>query len=160
MRSISGWEIDFAPRRLLDLPLKSLRFGRRAGNRQSGLEDCEWDGRRASGRCEYCLYPEARSTFAHQVDHVVSRKHGGTSALDSLALCCIFCNRYKGSDVAAIDARTREVVRLFHPRLDRWSNHFRIFGGIIEPITPEAAVTAPSTHRPSGGARQLLTSIP
>jgi uncharacterized Fe-S radical SAM superfamily protein PflX len=98
--------------------------------------------RRANGRCEYCLYPEVRSAFAHQVDHIVSRKHSGTSALDNLALCCVFCNRYKGSDVAAIDSRTGEVVRLFHPRWDRWSDHFRIVGGIIEPVTPEAAVTA------------------
>jgi hypothetical protein len=97
---------------------------------------------RAKSRCEYCLYPEGRSAFAHQVDHIVSRKHGGRSTLDNLALCCIFCNRYKGSDVAAIDARTGEVVRLFHPRLDRWLDHFHISGGMIEPLTPEAEVTA------------------
>jgi HNH endonuclease len=86
---------------------------------------------RAKHRCEYCLYPEGRSAFAHQVDHVVSRKHGGASALDNLAYSCIFCNRYKGSDVAAIDARTGEAVRLFHPRLQRWSDHFFLRGGII-----------------------------
>jgi len=30
----------------------------------------------------------------------------------------------------------------FHPRLDRWSEHFRILGGIIEPLTREAVVRA------------------
>ncbi len=76
---------------------------------------------RAQGRCEYCLYPEGKSVFAHQVDHVVSRKHGGDATLNNLALCCIFCNRYKGSDVAAIDARTGDPVRLFIQGLtDGW----------------------------------------
>jgi hypothetical protein len=97
---------------------------------------------RANFRCEYCLYPEDRSAFAHQVDHIVSRKHGGSSTVDNLAYCCIFCNRYKGSDVAAIDAQTGEAVRLFHPRRDRWSAHFRISGATIEPLTPEGEVTA------------------
>lgn len=97
---------------------------------------------RAKHRCEYCLYPESRSSFAHQVDHIVSRKHGGSSNLGNLAYCCIFCNRYKGSDVAAIDAKTGEAVRLFHPRLHRWPDHFAIYGAIIEPVTREGEVTA------------------
>lgn len=96
---------------------------------------------RAQSRCEYCLYPEARAAFSHQVDHIISRKHGGGSGLDNLALCCIFCNRYKGSDIAAIDPRTGEVVRLFHPRLEQWSDHFRICGAIIEPLTLQGDVT-------------------
>jgi hypothetical protein len=99
-------------------------------------------GTRAQSRCEYCLYPEARSAFSHQVDHIISRKHGGGSGLDNLALCCIFCNRYKGSDIAAIDMRTGEIVRLFHPRLDRWPDHFRVVGAIIEPLTLRGEVTA------------------
>jgi len=64
------------------------------------------------------------------------------SVFDNLAYCCIFCNRYKGSDVAAIDSRTGEAIRLFHPRMQRWPDHFRIFGGLIEPMTPEGEVTA------------------
>ena len=99
-------------------------------------------GARAQSRCEYCLYPEARSAFWHQVDHIISRKHGGGSSLDNLAFCCVFCNRYKGSDIAAIDTRTGEIVRLFHPRLDRWSDHFRLAGAIIEPLTLKGEVTA------------------
>ena len=99
-------------------------------------------GARAQFRCEYCLFPEARSAFAHQVDHIVSLKHGGGSNFDNLALCCVFCNRYKGSDVAAVNAETGEIVRLFHPRLDRWTDHFRIYSAIIEPMTQQGEVTA------------------
>ncbi|MBV8525690.1 MAG: HNH endonuclease [Acetobacteraceae bacterium] len=96
---------------------------------------------RAQSRCEYCLYPETKSAFAHQIDHIVSRKHGGRTALDNLALCCVFCNRYKGSDVAGINVSTGKPVRLFHPRLDEWCDHFCIAGAIIEPLTLEGEVT-------------------
>jgi len=39
--------------------------------------------RRAEYRCEYCLIHERDSGFPHQVDHVISRKHGGTSTFDN-----------------------------------------------------------------------------
>lgn len=53
--------------------------------------------RRADGRCEYCLIHENDAGFPHQVDHIVSRKHGGNSERDNLALAYVLCNRYKGS---------------------------------------------------------------
>jgi hypothetical protein len=97
--------------------------------------------RRANHCCEYCRIREDDGGFPHQVDHIVSRKHGGTSTVDNLALACVVCNRNKGSDVASIHPGTREVVRLFHPRRDRWNDHFRIQGEYIEPPTDEGLVT-------------------
>ena len=97
--------------------------------------------RRAGNRCEYCLIHENDAGFPHQVDHVVSRKHGGTSAFDNLAYACILCNRYKGSDVASINPKTGEVVPLFHPRHDRWADHFRLDAGFIEPLTDPGSAT-------------------
>ena len=97
--------------------------------------------RRANHRCEYCLIHEEDVGFAHQVDHIVSRKHGGSSGADNLALACVLCNRHKGSDLASISVSTGEVVRLFHPRRDRWADHFRIAGELIEPITEVGGVT-------------------
>ncbi len=91
--------------------------------------------RRAGHRCEYCLIREEDTGFPHQVDHIISRKHGGSSAADNLALAYIVCNRHKGGDVASIDVDTGEVVPLFHPRRDRWADHFRISGEHIEPLT-------------------------
>lgn len=98
--------------------------------------------RRAGHRCEYCLIQENDAGFPHQVDHVVSRKHGGTSASDNLAYACILCNRYKGSDIASINPKTGGAVRLFHPRLDRWVDHFRLDGDFIEPLTDAGSATA------------------
>ena len=96
---------------------------------------------RAGHRCEYCLIHEDDAGFPHQVDHVVSRKHGGTSDFDNLAYACILCNRYKGSDVAAINPKTGEAVRLFHPRHDHWSDHFRLDADFIEPLTDVGSAT-------------------
>ena len=98
--------------------------------------------RRAGNRCEYCLIHENDAGFPHQVDHVVSRKHGGTSAFNNLAYACILCNRYKGSDVASINPKTGEAVRLFHPRQDRWADHFRLDADFIEPLSEVGRVTA------------------
>jgi hypothetical protein len=98
--------------------------------------------RRAGGRCEYCLIHEDDAGFPHQIDHIVSRKHGGSSDLTNLAYACIFCNRYKGSDVATIDAACGEAVRLFNPRLDQWRDHFRFDGPFVEPLTDVGRATA------------------
>src|ERR1019366_9221383 len=89
----------------------------------------------------YWLIHEDDGGFSHQVDHIVSRKHGGTSASDNLAYACILCNRHKGSDVAAINPNTGEAVRLSHPRYDRWTVHFRLEGEFIEPLTDAGSTT-------------------
>ena len=97
---------------------------------------------RAGHRCEYCLIHEDDAGFPHQVDHILSRKHGGSSTSDNLAYACVVCNRYKGSDVASIDPRTGEIVPLFDPRRDRWVDHFRLDGALIEPISSIGWATA------------------
>ena len=80
---------------------------------------------RAGGACEYCLVPEAMTFAPHEVDHIVAQKHGGATDADNLALSCALCNMHKGSDLASIDPETGEVVPLFHPRRQRWSDHAR-----------------------------------
>ena len=37
---------------------------------------------RANNVCEYCLIGEADSYFRHQVEHIISLKHGGLSDFD------------------------------------------------------------------------------
>jgi hypothetical protein len=96
---------------------------------------------RASGRCEYCLLAQADAGLPHEVDHVISRKHGGLTNADNLAFPCYLCNRYKGSDIASFDFSTNKLVRLFHPRQDRWGEHFRVAGPLIEPLTDIGSAT-------------------
>jgi HNH endonuclease len=87
---------------------------------------------RAGGCCEYCLIHQSDAGLPHEVDHVISRKHGGETQAENLAFACYLCNRYKGSDIASLDPATQELVCLFHPRQDRWDEHFRIVGPILE----------------------------
>jgi HNH endonuclease len=99
---------------------------------------------RAQGKCEYCLLPEPLSISAHHVDHIIAEKHKGKTEPENLALSCSTCNYAKGSDIASIDPETDEVIRLYHPRRDRWSEHFQIEpeSGMIQPLTAIAQVTA------------------
>lgn len=71
---------------------------------------------RAGGRCEYCLLHEDDVPFSHHLDHLIPLKHGGQTVSDNLALACLECNRYKGSDLAAIDPLTGQITSLFNPR--------------------------------------------
>jgi hypothetical protein len=87
---------------------------------------------RAGGRCEYCHLPDfAMAPEDFHVEHVIARKHGGGDDLDNLAWACIFCNLYKGPNLASLDPDTGELTRLFHPRRDRWDEHFRLDGARI-----------------------------
>jgi len=90
---------------------------------------------RANHICEYCLIAEADAYFRFQVEHIISRKHSGSSELENLALACVFCNRYKGSDVASLIPGTSEPIRFYNPRIERWSEHFRLNGIVIESLT-------------------------
>lgn len=83
---------------------------------------------RAGGRCEYCRIPTEVSFLPHEIDHVVAEKHGGPTTSENLALCCVVCNKRKGSDVASVDPVTGDIVALYHPRRDDWGEHFRLLG--------------------------------
>ena len=95
---------------------------------------------RARGCCEYCAKPQV-SFYPHEVDHVIAQKHGGKTSLDNLAFACFECNRYKGSDVASFDPHTGQLVALFNPRTQSWSEHFRYDHGAISALTAEGRVT-------------------
>ncbi|MCC7308257.1 MAG: HNH endonuclease [Acidobacteria bacterium] len=90
---------------------------------------------RANFVCEYCLIAEEDAYFRFQVEHIISRKHGGSSDLDNLAFACVYCNRFKGSDIASLKPDTDDLIRLFNPRTDRWNDHFRLNGATIEVST-------------------------
>jgi len=96
---------------------------------------------RAGGICEYCLIPETVSLAVHEVDHIIPRKHGGEADLENLALSCTLCNKYKGSDLASVDQETGKIAPLYHPRRERWTDHFQLSNAEIVPSTPTGRVT-------------------
>lgn len=96
---------------------------------------------RAGNRCEYCLLPQAALPLPFQIDHVVAEQHGGPTTEANLALACPFCNRHKGPNLAGIDGATGEMVRLFHPRMDEWSEHSEEAAGVVCGRTAVGRVT-------------------
>lgn len=83
---------------------------------------------RAGGLCEYCRLPAEFFPLTFHVDHITPRQHGGLTESLNLALACLHCNRHKGPNLAGIDPLSGELVRLFNPRQDLWSEHFEWFG--------------------------------
>lgn len=83
---------------------------------------------RAQKRCEYCQRPDDQklNAYAHEVDHVIAKKHGGETVSGNLAYACFDCNRHKGTDLGSIDPNTGKVTLLFNPRTQKWHNHFRL----------------------------------
>ena len=96
---------------------------------------------RAGERCEYCLLAESQAFFPHEPDHLIALKHGGETVSANLALACFDCNRFKGSNIASLDPVTGELVAVFNPRTQTWSEHFNLNGGTIIPLTPVGRVT-------------------
>jgi 5-methylcytosine-specific restriction endonuclease McrA len=45
--------------------------------------------RRAGLRCEHYLIHEDDAAFTHEVDHIVSRQHGGETIGENLAYACM-----------------------------------------------------------------------
>ena len=79
---------------------------------------------RAANHCEYCRLPEESSGLRFHIEHIVARQHGGTDDPDNLALACSEGSFHKGTNLTGIDPETGQVTRLFHPRRDRWEDHF------------------------------------
>jgi hypothetical protein len=59
-----------------------------------------------------------------QVDHIFPIVLGGKNDEDNLCLACGFCNQYKWTKVDGLDPITGEIVMLYHPRQQRWDDHF------------------------------------
>jgi hypothetical protein len=100
----------------------------------AALRQLVWD--RAGSRCEYCRLPQPFDRPRFEVEHVVPEKHQGPTSAENLALACFFCNRYKGPNLSGIDPESGSIIALFHPRRDRWGEHFRWDEAVLRGLTP------------------------
>src|SRR5437868_1351097 len=96
---------------------------------------------RAQELCEYCRLPQAVYPWTFQIDHIVAEQHRGKTQMNNLALACPRCNRAKGPNLSGIDTQTRRLTPLFHPRRDRWTDHFRWRGPRLLGVSPVGRVT-------------------
>lgn len=97
---------------------------------------------RMGGCCEYCRIQITDRLLPFEIDHIIAEKHGGHTTAGNLWVTCYRCNGFKGSDIASADPETGRATFLFHPRKQRWDDHFRLVGAVIEPLSPEGRVTA------------------
>lgn len=80
--------------------------------------------RRAHFRCEYCRAPRRYSPAPFEIEHIIPLAGGGGDEDINLAFACGGCNGFKATATLAADIESGELVALFHPRLDLWSEHF------------------------------------
>jgi hypothetical protein len=96
---------------------------------------------RAAGRCEYCRMLQEFDELTFQIEHIIPRKHHGPDTADNLALACFACNNHKGANLSGLDPVSGGMTRLFHPRQDDWSGHFRWSGAWLAGETAIGRVT-------------------
>ena len=113
---------------------------------------------RADGVCEYCRLPQQFSELRFHVEHIIPRQHGGTDDAENLALACPDCNLLKGPNLTGMAPGTHRAVRLFHPRRDKWSDHFALNGALMVGKTPVGRVTV-SLLRMNDGQRQRVRAL-
>jgi hypothetical protein len=99
-----------------------------------------------------------------EIDHLVPEAFGGPTEEQNLWLACSPCNDAKGCRIVATDPASGEVVRLFNPRYQVWSEHFAWSenGELIVGSTPigRATVLALKLNRPTVvRARQAWFSV-
>jgi hypothetical protein len=79
---------------------------------------------RAQGCCEYCRSQARYATQSFSVEHILARARGGVTELENLALACQGCNNHKYDKNEAVDPVSGLLAPLYHPRRDRWDEHF------------------------------------
>jgi hypothetical protein len=117
--------------------------------------------REAAGRrCGYCLSPQRLVMARLEVEHIIPRARGGTDEESNLWLSCPLCNRAKSDRISATDPNTGDEVSLFHPRRQRWADHFRWSddGLRILGLTPTGRATVAALHLDSDPDALLVRS--
>ncbi|MFO0589099.1 MAG: HNH endonuclease signature motif containing protein [Polyangiaceae bacterium] len=108
---------------------------------------------RARGLCEYCRSPASISSQPFCAEHIVPKARAGDSTAENLALACQGCNNHKYNKVDARDPASGDLVPLYHPRRDRWEEHFcwSLEFTVILGVSPigRATVAALNLNRPA-----------
>lgn len=78
---------------------------------------------RAKNRCEYCQSPQDFCPDSFHVEHIAPTVVGGTDTLENVAWACS-CNKAKAVATEFVDSETESAAPLFHPRQQKWEEHF------------------------------------
>ena len=106
---------------------------RDASHRELGLQKWKDQRLRVLKRDSYiCAYCSGEAT---QVDHVISRKDGGSHDLDNLVACCAKCNQLKSSKSEGVFLAQRSTPP--------------VFSGSLSPMRSEPMLDSPFKTRPN-----------
>jgi hypothetical protein len=87
-----------------------------------------------------------------EIDHLIPEALGGLTEEENLWLACSLCNDARGCRIVGADPLTGELVRLFNPRRQVWSEHFRWSGDgsriVGSTPTGRGTVTTLNLNRP------------
>lgn len=78
----------------------------------------------ARGCCEYCMSQEQFCPDPFSLEHIIPRARKGSHDRKNLAFSCLGCNNFKYNFTEARDPLTGEMAPLYHPRRQRWTDHF------------------------------------
>jgi len=80
---------------------------------------------RAGEICEYCRLPQSSQEAVFHIDHIRPRVDGGETVEGNLALACVTCSLKKAARTHVRDPRSEQLVPVFSPRREQWTDHFR-----------------------------------
>jgi len=78
----------------------------------------------AGDRCGYCLSSQKYILGPLEIDHIIPQAAGGSDEEENLWLACRMCNNYKKAQTHTKDPITGQIIRLFNPREQEWTEHF------------------------------------
>lgn len=74
-------------------------------------------------QCAYCQTTQGNTGQPMVLDHIIPEAKGGKTEFANLCFACRRCNEFKSSITHLQDPVTEEVVPLFNPRQQKWSDH-------------------------------------
>jgi hypothetical protein len=91
----------------------------------------------AQDRCGYCQSLQKYVLGILEIEHIIPKAAGGSDDEENLWLACRLCNSYKGVQTQGQDPESDRNIKLFNPRLQKWTRHFTWInnGTYIEGIT-------------------------
>ncbi|MGD1864495.1 MAG: HNH endonuclease [Phormidesmis sp.] len=78
----------------------------------------------AGNRCGYCLSLQKYVWGTLEIEHIIPKAAGGSSDEKNLWMACRPCNSHKADRTHGTDPLTDKIIALYHPRQQKWSEHF------------------------------------
>lgn len=95
------------------------------------------------------------------VEHIIPRTRQGMHDKGNLGFSCLGCNNFKYNFLEARDPSSGKIVPLFHPRKQRWTDHFAWDENFTEIVglTPVGRATVVRLQLNRPGLRSLRSAL-